>query len=257
MSCDDLELLHRLAHAADAVSLRYFRRIVSTSVKDDGTIVSAADVAVEAALIKILREQRPGDGVLSEEGGGSPGQRHRQWIIDPIDGTEPFLAGRRSWGTHVALTIGGELALGIITRPTEGIRWWAIRGEGAWRGHAEESPENAQRMQVSRTARLAHARIGGFVASGSHLAKAIALHARWSADSLGDIIALVGGRVDAVIAPAGGAWDHAPQVLLVTEAGGCYYDRFGGARFDAAGGVYTNGLLTDQIRAIPAFNELD
>ena len=86
---------------------------------------------------------------------------------------------------------------------------------------------------------------GGIVATGTGSATADAIRERaiWAADPLGDIIGLVEGRVDAVLAPGGAPWDHAPQVLLTTEAGGRFADRHGGRRFDVGGGVYTNGLL--------------
>ncbi len=220
-------------------------------------MVSAADLAVEEALVDILRAQRPGDGVLSEESGTVASGRHRQWILDPIDGTEPFLAGQRSWGTHIALAVDGEVEIAVITRPTERRRWWAVRGLGAWSSPTGRAQQTATRLAVSRTDVLADARIGGFVAPGSEMASAIARHGHWVADPLGDIIALVEGRVDAVVAPAGEIWDHAPQVLLTTEAGGRYIDKLGGTRIDAHGGIYTNDLLTEQVQAVPELCRLD
>lgn len=101
---------------------------------------------------------------------------------------------------------------------------------------------------MSRTDQLAQARIGGFVSPESAIAAAIRTHAVWVADPLGGIIDLVEGRVDAVLAPGGAAWDHAPQVLLTTEAGGRFTNRLGDTRIDAGGGRYTNGVLDQQIQ---------
>lgn len=247
---DDVELAHRLADAADVISAQHFNRSPATTRKTDGSVVSAADLAVEEELLDILRRHRGDDGVVSEESGTVAVGTNRQWILDPIDGTEPFLAGQRSWGTHIALIVDGELEVAIITRPTEHRRWWAVRGQGAW-SSSDNSWHVATPLTVSRTYVLGEARIGGLVDPGSEWAAAIARHGEWVADPLGDIIALIEGRVDVVIAPSGAIWDHAPQVLLTTEAGGRYTDRFGGKNIDAQGGIYTNGLLTEQVRAVP------
>ncbi|MFC7376681.1 inositol monophosphatase family protein [Brachybacterium sp. GCM10030268] len=254
---DDVALAHRLADAADTISARHFQQSPATARKSDGTVVSAADLAVEVALLEILRVHRPDDGVVSEESGTVVAGAHRQWILDPIDGTEPFLAGQRSWGTHIALTVDGELDVAMITRPTERRRWWAARGRGAWSAPVGQPEHLLTSLAVSHVDVLSDARIGGFVAPGSELATAIARHGHWVADSLGDIVALIEGRVDVVIAPAGEIWDHAPQVLLTTEAGGRYTDKFKGTSVDARGGIYTNGLLTEQVWAVPDLCRLD
>lgn len=93
----DLELAHRLVDEAARIALGYFGRAVEHREKSDGTPVSAADLAVENALVETITRERPGDAVLSEERGGAARGDGRRWIIDPIDGTEPFLAHERWW----------------------------------------------------------------------------------------------------------------------------------------------------------------
>jgi histidinol-phosphatase len=106
----DLELAHRLADEAARIALGYFGRAVEHVEKNDGTPVSAADLAVETALVETITRERPHDAVLSEERGGATRSDGRRWIIDPIDGTEPFL-------THIALEQEGEVVLAVLTRP--------------------------------------------------------------------------------------------------------------------------------------------
>lgn len=183
--------------------------------------------------------------------------RGRRWILDPIDGTDPFLAGQRSWGTHIALEVEGELQVAVLTRPTERQRWWAVRGLGAWSSPDSTPTDTDHRLVVSRTTDLAAARIGGFVDAQAALADAVRRHAHWVEDPLGPIVGLLSGRVDAVLGPAGAIWDHAPQVLLTIEAGGRYTDCAGGSRLDAGGGLYTNGRLNRQIEATPELRPTD
>lgn len=262
---DDLALAHHLATVATAAVAPYLHERPEATTKADGSPVTEADLAIETALLAELAHHRPDDDVLSEESGLIPASTassqaahdatvvpgERCWVLDPLDGTEAFLAGTRSWGTHVALQVDGTTVLGVITRPTERRRWWAVRDRGAWTASDDEvsGPTDqalalgGHRLQVSCGAELVRARVGGFAIETSALARAISRHARWTSDPLSPVLALAEGRMEAVIATGGQVWDHAPQVLLVTEAGGTFTDPGGLQRPDVGGGIYSNGRL--------------
>lgn len=260
---DDVALAHQLAEVADTISRHWFRRRPTTHIKSDGTAVSQADLAVDQALVDLLRRARPRDDVLSEESDHQPGDRPgdqslgRRWIIDPIDGTDPFLDGQRAWGTHIALEVDGELQIAVVTRPTDRRRWWAVRGRGAWSSPDSTPSDTGCRLAVSSTTELAESRVGGFVDAGSALADAARRHASWVENPLGPIIGLLEAHIDVVLGPAGGIWDHAPQVLLTVEAGGRYTDHTGGSSPGAGGGLYTNGRLDQSVGAIPGLRPAD
>lgn len=235
----DLRLARALGDLAADVALSYFRKGVLPDIKPDGTPVTEADLAVERALVDALGAERAGDTVLSEEGGGTDGDPRRRWIVDPIDGTTAFVSGRRDWGTHVALEVDGEIVLGLITRPTEQRSWWAVSGGGAW-------ASTGQRLQVSGTSALAAARVGGYMKAESPWQAEVATSATWVACP-SPILELIEGRLDAVLSEDGYAWDHAPGVVLLREAGGRFTDPRGGDRIDLRGGLYTNGHLHDAL----------
>ena len=130
---DDLALAHRLADAADALSMARFRQadlIVTT--KPDMTPVSDADQAVERALREALAVQRPHDTLVGEEYGGSMGTG-RSWVIDPIDGTKNYVRGVPVWATLIALAVDGDPVVGVVSAPALGRRWRAPVGEGSRR----------------------------------------------------------------------------------------------------------------------------
>ncbi len=77
----------------------------------------------------------------------------------------------------------------------------------------------------------------------SALAQAVSRRALWVTDPLSPVLALAEGRLEAAVATGGQVWDHAPQVLLVTEAGGGFLDPDGGQRPDRGAGLYSNGLI--------------
>jgi histidinol-phosphatase len=246
---DDLVLAHRLADLAYSVAMPLFRAGVPHRRKRDGSPVSEADLAVEAAQLAELALSRPADGVLSEEFGELPGRSGRRWILDPIDGTASFLAGGRSWGTHVALEVDGELVLGVLSRPTERCRWWAAAGEGAYRSDDADVLRTARRLTVSSADLLRQARVGGLVMPGP-AAAALARVATWLDDEVSVIGALLEGRLDAVLDDAGRLWDQAPAVVLVREAGGCFQDSAGGRRADTGWGVYSSMGLADELATV-------
>jgi histidinol phosphatase-like enzyme (inositol monophosphatase family) len=119
----DLILLQRLANAADEAIRPFFRKAPAIEQKADFSPVTAADRAAEAAMRRILERDRPSDGIFGEEYGVSPGVSGRIWVIDPIDGTRAFIAGRPLWGTLIGLVEDGRPVLGILSAGAAEERW--------------------------------------------------------------------------------------------------------------------------------------
>ena len=244
---DDLHLALEVAVAASRLALTYFERALETSVKDDGTIVTEADHAVESLLRERLATHRPGDAILGEEG-GSTGSGTRRWILDPIDGTRHFVAGRSDWGVHVALEADGELVLGIVTRPTQSTIWWARRTAGAYRA-ALADPFDVDRLEVSSTDVLDGCRLTSWLDGDSGPYERLEALPGWRPPmDLNAGLAVVEGTLDVLVecSPAR-IWDRAPYIVLVEEAGGQFHDLDGGRDPDASGCMLTNGRLDGQI----------
>ncbi len=126
---DDLTLAHRLADAAGAAIRPFFRARYDLEYKADQSPVTEADRAAEAAIRAILEAERPGDGIIGEEYGATRADAERVWILDPIDGTRSFIAGRPIFGTLIALTQAGWPTVGIIDQPIAGERWSGMTGQ--------------------------------------------------------------------------------------------------------------------------------
>ena len=125
----EIALAHRLADAARAVIVPHFRSGLAHERKTDATPVTLADRAAEEAMRRILTAEVPQDGVVGEEFGVSEGRSGRQWVLDPIDGTTAFLAGRATFGTLIALLVDGFPVLGVIDQPVQQERWLGVAGE--------------------------------------------------------------------------------------------------------------------------------
>lgn len=125
---DDLGLIQRLADAAGAVIRPHFRSRIAIEAKADASPVTVADRDAEAAIRAILRAERPDDGIVGEEFPDEQGDRSRLWVIDPIDGTQAFVAGRPLFGTLIALLDDGVPVLGVIDQCIAGDRWLGAAG---------------------------------------------------------------------------------------------------------------------------------
>jgi histidinol phosphatase-like enzyme (inositol monophosphatase family) len=125
---NDIALALRLADAAAAAIRPHFRTAMGSERKDDATPVTLADRAAEEAMRRILAAEVPRDTVIGEEFGASAGSSGRSWVLDPIDGTAGFLAGRPLFGTLIALVVEGWPVLGVIDQPILKERWVGASG---------------------------------------------------------------------------------------------------------------------------------
>jgi histidinol-phosphatase len=225
----DLDFALSLADDADALSLPRFRAVdLHVETKPDLTPVTDADKAVERALRERIARERPGDGVLGEEEGDSGGSI--RWIVDPIDGTKNFSRGIPVWATLIALEREGEIVCGVASAPALGHRWWAARGEGAYR--------DGEQLHVSKIARLEEATVSCAYARDLAVFEPLVWHARGFGDFWQHML-VAEGAVDIAVDAALARWDVAALEPIVTEAGG---------RLDAlpnGQSVSTNGRLHD------------
>jgi histidinol-phosphatase len=249
-------LLEELAREADTIALRYFRADeIRIDRKDDGSAVTQADRGVEEmARAKVAASGLTLD-VLGEEMGGEnakgPATTGRpRLIIDPIDGTEEFSRGIPTFGTLLGIERDGEVVAGLASAPALGVRWWAYRGEGAYR--------NGKRIHVSHVGKLADgmAFTGGTgqnknrekIEKMRRLLDA-AKHGR-SMGGFWQHMLVAEGSTEAALDLHSKAWDLAPLGLIVEEAGGRATDINGTRSIYSGNMVSTNGKIHDEVLAL-------
>ncbi|MFA9199784.1 MAG: 3'(2'),5'-bisphosphate nucleotidase CysQ [Cypionkella sp.] len=171
----DGALAARLAQEAGRVLLA-LRSGGTLSGKELG---AAADRAAHELLCRELRDHRPADGLLSEEGKDDPARlaRQRVWIVDPLDGTREYGEGRADWAVHVGLAVDGVPVAGAVALP--GLTPAAVLRSD--RPQPLPPPRDPPRLVVSRTRpprlaqEVAEALGGALVPMGSAGAKAMAV----------------------------------------------------------------------------------
>ena len=115
----DIELA---AHLAD-VAGRLLIEVRASGLLSLKALGKAGDATANQFLIHALREQRPDDGLLSEEEKDNPERlgKSRVWIVDPVDGTREYGESRTDWAVHVALAVDGVPVIGAVALPGLGL----------------------------------------------------------------------------------------------------------------------------------------
>lgn len=130
-----LEPLTELAVQAGAAILAVNRNAMTVEGKSDGSPVTLADLAADRVICEGLTRLFPGIPTLSEERLhlAEPPYAGALFLIDPLDGTKEFIAGRQEFTVNIALIVDGVPLLGIVGAPALGLIWRGLVGRGAQR----------------------------------------------------------------------------------------------------------------------------
>jgi myo-inositol-1(or 4)-monophosphatase len=187
--------------------------------KVPGSPVCAADLAVDAFLRRELCNLLPAAGWLSEESVDHPERLARGlcWLVDPIDGTRDFIAGRPGWSVSVALVSAGKPLIARLAAPAREEDWNATAGQGAWL--------NGRPLAASTRATLPGARVPTHRLPPEdedltmvERPNSIALRIAMVADDRADLVATLRWGFE---------WDVAAATLIAREAGAAVGDAFG------------------------------
>ena len=200
---------------ASTIALKTFRGEVRSWIKGHDSPLSDADIAVD----NFLREKlsRPDIGWLSEESADDLTRLHseRIFIVDPIDGTRSYLAGREDWSICAALIERGRPVAAVVYAPVLGDMYVASADSGATRNDARIHATDGASLNGARIAGPQHhlERIAKMAPGIVPIPKIHSLALR--------LARVAGGQIDAAIASVNARdWDLAAADLLVHEAGG-------------------------------------
>jgi len=201
----------------------YFSRSTA-DYKTDGSIVTEADMAMQAELTAALHERYPQVHMLGEEISEAEQNRvidseHDYWCLDPVDGTTNFHATVPLFSVSLGLISDGEIVLGVVYDPNRDECFGAVRGEGFWiDGEKVERPEQPGRLRDCIAfvdfKRLPRELRTSLVLDTPYKSQrnigTCALEWAW----------LAAGRVNLLLHGRERIWDYAAGVLLTEESGG-------------------------------------
>lgn len=121
----------RLADESRAILTEVAGQVPDVDIKADDSYVTETDKLIETRLREIIDAEHPEHGILGEEHGARDLDSEYVWVLDPIDGTAPFVAGIPVFGTLIGLARNGQPWMGVIDHPATSDRWVGISGEWA------------------------------------------------------------------------------------------------------------------------------
>jgi myo-inositol-1(or 4)-monophosphatase len=198
----------------------------SGSRKADGSLVTEADIVVQAALFDALKQRWPDTDVLGEEMDESAQQRAMQhsdtglWVLDPLDGTTNFSNGVPYYAVSAALLRNGVVEQGVVYDPNRKECFAAARKQGAWLNgerlqHGCSAPPLAQGVALIDLKRLPKDLACRLASNPPYKSQrsfgAVALDWAW----------LAAGRFQVYLHGRQKLWDYAAGCLILEEAGGC------------------------------------
>lgn len=232
-----LELAARAARTGGALLAARAARGAERGVESKSTptdLVSAADLASEQAIRELLGGERPDDGFLGEEGGGTDGSSGLTWVVDPLDGTVNFLFGIPQWAVSVAVRDAQGTIAGAVYDPNRDELFSATRDGPALLETAGGAVELSGRAGDPRGAGEGqHGLDGAMVATGlaydarvrakqaavlAELAPRVRDIRRFGSAAL-DLAWTAAGRYDAYFERGVKEWDVAAGLLVCVRAG--------------------------------------
>jgi myo-inositol-1(or 4)-monophosphatase len=218
---DDLSLAAELVQEAGSLAGRMLKDGLTTHYKTSvSDVVSAADHAAEELVVARLREERPDDGLVGEEGSKDPGER--TWYVDPVDGTYNFLSGIPYWCSAIALVDSEGPVLGAVYFPAVDELWLGGRDHPTTcNGEPMPLLVDAPMSQISVSTHLQPAKIKDEQRRERLLAALRpAATMRMLGSSSIDLSYVSGGRLGLFLQAQCLPWDWYPGAALVRAAGG-------------------------------------
>jgi myo-inositol-1(or 4)-monophosphatase len=222
---DDLHLLRFAGAKAAAIAMSHFNTKLEVEWKDGSSPVTKADFEVDDYLKKTLLAARPDYGWLSEETADSPERlsARRTFVVDPIDGTRAFIAGKDVWCVSIAIVEDGRSVAGYLNCPVRGEEYTALPGGGArLNGGPMKRLEKQPLIRLSGPKPVLAALPAAFAAKCDFQPNVPSLAYR--------IAMIAAGALDGtIVKPNSHDWDLAASELILRECGGALLDLAGNA----------------------------
>ncbi len=220
---DLIEAAGALADLSASITRPLFRADPDVALKADSTPVSEADREAERAIRAEIARRFPDHGILGEEFGAENTGADYVWVLDPIDGTKSFVAGKPTFGTLIALAHKGAPLLGVIDHPALGDRWIGAAGHPTRHNGAPARSRAGTAFKDAIVSATAPDMFQGADADAFARVADAALYTIWGSDCFA-YGQLSSGWVDLVVEAGLGTYDYMALAPVVNGAGGVMTD---------------------------------
>jgi 3'(2'), 5'-bisphosphate nucleotidase len=222
----------KIAHQAGLAILEYYEQgDYEKFNKEDDSPVTSADYAANEIVMAELMRLTPNIPIMSEECDGLTLQdrKHwqRYWLVDPLDGTQEFVAGRPDFATNIALVEDGKPVIGVIHAPVSNTTYFAVKGQGTKKiSNGKTKPVKAKPVESDKPyLRVAISRVQTLETITKYIQSDIAIEfvSLGSAALKSCLVAEGTADIYLRVGPTG-EWDTGAPQVIVEEAGGCIID---------------------------------
>jgi myo-inositol-1(or 4)-monophosphatase len=209
---------------AGNLAMTYFNSLETLDIKSKGPqdFVSEADYNTEVLIKDALKSQFPNDAFFGEETGpsgisGAAGI----WVVDPIDGTQPFLMGMSSWCVSIAFIYEQEMLIGLVYSPAGNQFFAAQKGKGATLNDKPIKARDAQTLNdgIVSVGYSNRTKPKELIRMMSGLLENGGMYHRNGSGALG-VCYVASGALIGYIEKHINSWDCLAALLIVKEAGG-------------------------------------
>ncbi|OQX53099.1 MAG: hypothetical protein B5M48_03940 [Candidatus Omnitrophica bacterium 4484_213] len=231
-----------------------FGKSLNIQGKEDRSLVTNIDLKAEKAIIQLIKENYPEDGILSEESQEQFSNSDYKWIIDPLDGTHNYIHKIDIFGVSIALAFKQEVILGVIYIPLSDELYLAQKNGGAYLNQEEI---NVSKRTLSETTLIFDSSIRyqkkSMLACLDRVTNEV-FNIRMFGSTARSLTYIAEGRADLEIEYNDKVWDFAAGLLLIEEAGGKVSDLKGKKwSLNSQGYVASNGIMHEEVLKIISF----
>ncbi len=243
----ELDTVIAVARKAGEIQLKNQDNLKEITHKADDSPVTEVDRQCENLIRDTLLSTFPNDSFFGEEAGDIPGKSGRKWIVDPLDGTRPYIRGINTFSILISLEVNNEPVTGIAHFPAIKETYWASKKHGAFC--------NNKKIHVSRTSDMSAVMgscLGIIEKAESEVGrKLFSLIRQWDYNygfmDAYSYMGLAAGKLDICVSLVDKPWDRSAAACIVTEAGGTYSGITGNRTVNESSFVLSNGILHDAV----------
>jgi histidinol-phosphatase len=216
----ELEVAKEISFKVAKYQLEKQDSLKHINLKEDKSPFTEVDTTSEDMIRAAFAEAFPEDGFFGEESGKTKGTSGRQWIVDPLDGTRPYIHKIPTFSILIGLEEDGKIVAGVVNFPALNECYWATKGGGAFC--------NGEPISVSKTEKVEEAMgssLGLTESADTESGKKLySFMQKWDyVYGFMDAYSYMGvasGKLDLCISLIDYPWDRAPAAIIVEEAGG-------------------------------------
>lgn len=246
---DELRVATDIALKAGEIQLREQSKLTRIEIKEDKSPVTEIDKKCDELIKKTLLSSFPEDGFFGEESSPVKGTSGRTWVVDPIDGTRPYIRGIPTYSILISLEIKNTPVIGVIYFPALRETYSASLGGGAFCNEKKISVSNTDELCKAMGSSLGLLETIDTQAGQKLLELIRKTDYQYGFMDAYSYMSVASGKLDLCVSLIDKPWDRSAAACIVKEAGGSYSDVNGNPTVYNDSFVMSNGTIHDSIIA--------